>query len=214
MHPKRVGKAINKRRKTMGHACGILTFDTQDRNMIRTECDRWAAANADYEETHGMGTLPGPIKFTSLIFDTYREAEEYLDGTFGDYRQTAVQYRSYPEAPAETKVMQDLSRRCNEYRERIRELEKPHYAGVTSKTVKCKKCGSSLSTEYCGKTWYNNCPVCRTELRPQTVIDKIVKYKAIIDELEKKRQEEEKKQLLKQKAKSKLKWAVACEVHC
>ena len=196
------------------HACDILTFDTDDKNKIQEECDTWGDYNCDpYERGGRHGGLGSNVRFTDRIFDTYEEAVDYLDKTFGDYKQTAVRYRKYPKKDF-SKTVKDIERRIKEYCERIKKLEMPHYEGVTAKTVKCKKCGSSLATEYCGKSWGNICPICRADMRPQSSLDKLNKYKETIKDLQKKLREEQKKELLKMKAKSKLCWAVAVEVHC
>lgn len=199
----------------MGHACQILTFkETTSKRTIAAECTEWGDYNCDPYE-HGGHCDCGGIEpyYTNRLFDSYEEAVEYLDKTFGNYRQTAVRYKKYPTTKP-TKAMEDLKRRISEYEARIAELNKPHYAFVKVKTVKCKCCGAVLPTAYCGKSYHNNCPVCKSDLRPETSLSKIDNYKATIKELTAKLKAEQKKLDAKNEKKATIYWAVACEVHC
>lgn len=199
----------------MGHAIGLLDFDIDmDKKKIQQKCDVYGDHNCALEERGwimGLG-LGSYVNFTNQVFDSYDEAADYLYTTTGNYRQTAVKYKVYPPTK-ETQSIRDLKRRIKEYHDRISELNKPHFHNVKSATVKCKCCGSSLSTTYCGKSYSNNCPVCKAELRPQSVLDKIKKYKSTLGELDKKLKTEIKKENAKQEKKVKLRWLVCCEVH-
>ena len=198
----------------MGHACEILTFPvSMPTKKISAECGEWATYNCDLQERGGRGYDYLDVRFTDRVFNSFDDAKEYLDGTFGNYRQIAVKYKKYPKVEP-NKVITDLDRRIDEYNKRCNELNKAHYAKVAQKTVKCKKCGSSISTEYCGRTYYNSCPVCRADLRPESVLKKLADYEKTINDLKKRRKEEEKKQNQKNVSKAELMWAVACEVHC
>lgn len=200
----------------MGHACAILTFNaSMDKNEIQRVCDDWGNANADLQERgYSLRGLGFPINFSKdqPIFDDYQSASEYLDKTFGDYKQTAVRYREYP-CIGRTKRYDELSERLVVAKARLFDLEKPHYAGVSIKTIKCKHCGSSLATEYCGKSWDNNCPICRADLRPASKLDRIAKTNETIRDIKKALREEEQKAQKKMISKSTIHWAVACEVH-
>ena len=198
----------------MGHACSILTFpEKMSTREISKKCGEWATYNCDIQERGGRGYDYLDVNFTSKVFDSYEEAENYLVDSFGNYRELAVRYKKYPKIK-ENKAIADLDRRIAEYNARCYELNKPHYANVTQKTVKCKKCGSSLATEYCGETYRNTCPVCRADLRPESVLKKIEDYEKTIQDLKNRKRNEEKKQNQKNASKAELMWAVACEVHC
>lgn len=191
----------------------MLSFPiTKDRKKIQSECDEWGSANRDWLEG-GSGGLPYAIKFTDKMFEDYDDAYDYLEKNTGNYKELAVKYKQYPRVTP-SKTMADTKRRIDEYANRLVELNKPHYKGVKQATVKCKHCGSSIATKYCGNTWVNNCPVCKTDLRPQSTLDKIKKYNATLSELRKKLREEEKKQNKKLAAKAEIFWLVCCEVHC
>lgn len=199
----------------MSHACQILTFETDDKCKIQRECDEWGSYNCDPYERGGFGGGLGfNVQFTSLVFNDYEEAEHYLEGTFGDYRQKAVRYYKYPKR-TKTSVEQRLEEKVGKTIKTLRELEdKPHYKGVKTKYITCAKCGSKLATDYCGKTWYNTCPVCRADVRPATVLERRDSLKKTLSDAQRDLKAETKKADEKNKSKAKLCWAVACEVHC
>lgn len=198
----------------MGHCCQILTFSEKvSKKEISERCGRWATCNCDLEERGGFGYDTLDVHFTEKIFDCYEDAEQYLESTFGDYREIAVRYKKYPKLEP-NKAIEDLKRRLDEYQKRICKIDVPHYANVTQSTVKCKNCGSSLSTKYCGKTYNNLCPVCKAELRPESVMKKRDSYKKTLSELQQKLKAEDRKQNQKNASKAEMFWAVACEVHC
>lgn len=203
----------------MGHAVEYLSFDAkEDRKKIQKECDEWGSYHCDpYERGGCRGGLGGNISFTDRVYNSYDEAVDYLEKTIGNYRQTAVKYYKYPEIKP-TKTLAALEEKRKEYCKKISVLNKPHYKGVKQATVKCKKCGSSLATAYCGNKgaygYINNCPVCGCELRPESVLAKLESYTAKREEIAKRIKDEEKKINEKQKAKATLHWLVCCEVHC
>ena len=198
----------------MGHACEILTFPaSMPTSKISAECGEWATYNCDLQERGGRGYDYLDVRFTDRVFDSFDEAEDYLNGTFGNYRQIAVKYKKYPKIQP-NKAIADIEKRIEDYSKRCNELNKPHYANVKQATVKCKYCGSSLATRYCGTSYRNICPICRADLRPESTLKKLADYENTISDLKKKLKDEEKKQNQKNAAKAELMWAVACEVHC
>lgn len=199
----------------MSHYCEILSFSAKtSKQKIQTECDMWGNENCDPEERGGRhGGLEGSVRFTGLVFESYEEARHYLDKTFGKYQQTAVQYKKYPDV--KSAKLDNLKKKIKETKKKLFDLDStPHYKGVKQATVKCKCCGSSLATSYCGSTYYNFCPVCKSELRPETVLNRIQGYKDNLKKLEKELKAEEKALQKKVAHKAELFWAVACEVHC
>jgi hypothetical protein len=107
-------------------------------------------------------------------------------------------------------------KRVQELNVKYNEMErKPHYAGVSSKTVSCKSCGSNLATAFCGKPYYNHCPVCKCDLRPPSTLEAIARAKKNLLTAQKELQALEHGYELKQTSgKYELWWAVGCEVHC
>ena len=77
----------------MGHCCEILEFKTElMKSTIQNRCNRWQLYNADLYECGSKGPR-FPIKWTGKIFENREEAYKYLETTFGDYDQTAVQFK-------------------------------------------------------------------------------------------------------------------------
>ncbi len=203
----------------MGHATTILTFGPEySLKQIQSECDEWGDHNCDLGERNWRmgGGLSFPIRFTQKLFETESDAREYLSETFGNYDEIAVRFKSPKKKPNYNSAkIKSLYDRIKNYEEKKAELRKPHYAGVKSASVKCKKCNAVLPTAYCGKTYNNHCPVCREDLRPVSVIEKEEKYSRTIENLRKEIEAEKRAENEKAiKAGYDLCWAVACEVHC
>ena len=76
----------------MGHACSILSFPaSMTKDEIQEECYEWQRCNADPYECGPDGPRER-IDWTSISFPDRESAERYLDGTFGNYDQTAVKF--------------------------------------------------------------------------------------------------------------------------
>lgn len=58
-----------------------------------------------------------------------------------------------------------------------------HYENVKSNFISCRNCGSKIASQYFGKTVKNNCPVCKEDLRPESLLLKIAKAKKNYKEL-------------------------------
>ena len=200
----------------MGHARTYFTFGLNTpEKKIRERVSSWCYANMDLEEAGwpSKESFEAPIRWErAKVFDSLEEAADYAE-SHASYGGHAVRYKEYPKSQP-SKAITELQRRIEEYRNRIAELNKPHYQGVKSATIKCKKCGAVLPTSYCGKSYYNNCPVCCGELRPQSTLDKIAGYTQTVSELREKLDAEIKQQNKKNEAKAVIKWCVGCDVHC
>ena len=77
----------------MSHACSILVFDLDmSKQKIQDICYAWQQSHADPEESGWDGPRM-KVYWTSRSFQTYSDAAEYLEDTFGDYSQTAVSFK-------------------------------------------------------------------------------------------------------------------------
>ena len=133
----------------MGHCCEILTFDgATSKAEMQAEVNEWFYNNYDRLE----GPCPSfAINWSrgNMVFDGEKAVKDYLNKTFGNYDQYAVQY--HPEVKSEpSATYKRLVDRCNN---EINKLSKAifnayHYLdGISSKYITCKGCGSKLNRE-------------------------------------------------------------------
>lgn len=142
----------------MGHCCSILTFDgATSKAEMQAELNDWIYNNYD--------RLEGPCPSFAInwsregkIFDGYKAAEDYLDGTFGNYDQYAVKY--HPEAKSEppaayVKLMDRCRREAGKLGSAV--YAAYHYLdGISSAYITCKECGSKLNRELMAKALSDN----------------------------------------------------------
>lgn len=199
----------------MGHCRTIKHFAANATlKQISDECDKWATCNCDQQE-HGFCEYN--ILITDIshgkIFANQNEADEYLEANCIPWEGAAVRYyevQNRKPSATETSMQNTLKK----LRTRLCELEKPHYVGVKSKYVACPKCGSRLATVYCGNTWNNNCPICHTDVRPDSKKEQVTKCRADIAATEKALKRATLDEDKKQQARAKVHWAVILDVHC
>lgn len=196
----------------MGHE--IMHFDYPE-NINKKEVEvglNEYVSHATWQE--GGGGLYSPIKWIDKTFDSYGEAREYIRkiDTY-NYDQLAVKYLEYPTLKY-SKTYDVLKERVERLNSRYNELRNNiHYKGVKSALVTCRNCDSKIATKYIGQTVYNNCPICKADLRPQSTLDLIGKAKENADKTSKDLAIEEKKLREKQKKNAKTRWLVKIEYH-
>ena len=84
--------------------------------------------------------------------------------------------------------------------------------------MRCPTCGSKINLRYMAKNaryGYADhlCPVCRGELRSKTVVDRIEKFEAKIEELKSQIKDEEQNMSMKVSSKAPVKWLIKYEYH-
>ena len=169
---------------------------------VEKELDHYVAME-DWQE--GASGLPNRIRWIqSVLCDDYDSAEQYIQShDKGWYDCLAVRYKNpIGQVKVESKKIFDLKERISKLSSKYAELSsKIHYNGVKSAFVSCSHCGSKIATSYIGKYGYvgNKCPVCKTDMRPKTVLDQIETVKKNLDNAKKNLQEEEKKVANRQK---------------
>lgn len=175
-------------------------------NTIQKEMDSVAIRRGDYHKRLS------PIEFKNKIFDTREEAEEYVEKYFNNhnYEQIAVRYKDIRNFKPSKKLINLWAKRDEMEKKYLSSSRSFYFSNHKSSTVTCKKCGSRITLSYLRG---NICPVCRADLRPETVIDKENSYKQkwndYNNEAEKLRREEYKKQINKATEK----WLVKIEFH-
>lgn len=175
-----------------------------DRRSVKEYWDDYVAKE-DWRE--GATCLPNSIRWIEDgISDTYDEAEKRINKLDrGWYDQIAVKYKSYK--PCKTKKFEKLRERLREAVNAVYEKKsKIHYSAknVSSEFVGCKHCGSKIATKYIDS---NLCPVCKTDLRPASVLQAIKKAEEKKDEIGKLMEAEEKK------GKYEVLWLLKIEYH-
>jgi len=145
---------------------------------------------------------------TEQIFDTYQDAEEYIAKVDKhDYDGIAVKYLDF------TGV--EDSKKITEYRAKIAELVQKKNEYIKAHSVHAQKaayigcscCGSKLNKD---RLRGERCPLCCTDLRAASTLERIASFDTRVSEYDKKITQER----LKQKKKAKIKWLVKFEYHC
>lgn len=188
----------------MGHEVRYKVYsgDVNQKN-VQAEWDDYVRSECWRE---GASGLCNSIRWLPAICNTEEEARVYIHThDKGWYDQLAVRFRS-PEKPSP--ATQELERKMLEAECKHRELQhKFHFADAKAEYIGCKTCGSRIARKY---LLTNFCPVCRADMRPETVLKQIKNSTEKVDKLRTKLEE----QRCKDAAKSKnLKWLVKIEYH-
>ena len=208
----------------MGHVVDYMVFDRKTpRKNMRACVEDWAKRNVDlYEHSEdgdlrGInvygGTLNGDRAWhDGTVYACRQDAEDAIERMDkGFYDDHAVLFYDV-DSLKPTAVMKDIQRRQDET-EKKREalIAYSHtWAGRKSKYVSCEHCGSKLNVECLRSMRTCTCPLCRNDLRSESVINRIKSYDEKIKEMRGKYV----KEMKKLKAKAAVKWMVKMEVHC
>lgn len=194
------GQSLGKELKM--HNIGYNTYDENvNRKKVMADIIEEAEENGDgYSSRFTWHDEVPPL-------ETYEDAKKFIKGKDnGWYDDHAVRFKDYTAAKKTAKI--------EEYEKKIAELgqernayrEKHSVHTFQAKYVGCAKCGSKLSKEHLrGEV----CPLCGTDLRSKTTLDKMEWYADKIADY-RKRIEAEK---MKQKKSVKIKWLVKYEYH-
>ena len=188
----------------MGHMIDYMSFkkDTSEKTMYKVRAD-FIEDNGERE--HGMliSHDSGFRLHRDIICESYDDAVDkirQLDN--GWYDDHGVLYKEYK---GKSKTMESLLEKRNKVLADRREYIKDNdIHNRTSETIACPKCKSRLALAYFRG---NECPLCRTDLRSNTVQKRIEAFDAKIKDIDKKYKEAEKKQ------KYDLRWLVKIEFH-
>lgn len=174
----------------MGHSVNIRTFAYKgtdaEKKTIQAELDREAM---DYSDNHTG--LPGRIQWEGFReFNSYEEAEKYLQNHPGFYYQGAVKYKSFEKKEnAKSKKLtlkkDELIKKLDEMRNKLQEyVEKHDVKKRKSQYVGCPSCGSKLNKNYIQLQRYSQkCPCCGTDLLSTTVQERIKEKKESIENM-------------------------------
>ena len=197
----------------MGHAIEHYTFSEKtSKGLITAELDERVSA-ATWEESGGSG-LVNPIRWIDKVFPDYESALAYIqeiDKVW--YEQIAVKFKqSEPVKP--TKKLQEMKMKLRELQQEYEVASsKVVAADFKSDFVGCKNCGSKINREYIRS---NSCPVCKFDMRSDTIKSNLTRMKERMVKLKNEIKEEESKLRAKQASKDKkaaVYWLVKIEYH-
>lgn len=171
---------------------GLFVFPekTSKENMMIEIIDQLDENRGKREPVH----LP-IVLLDHEVFKSYEEAEEYLDSDeltrmYSRRKNYGVRFLSYDNVKPSKKV-EELRRRIDETYVKSVEYGKMHSVkNFKSTYVGCPKCGSRLKADL---VFGDRCPLCHTDLRSETTLKTLARYKEKINELKKRELEEVKK---------------------
>jgi DNA repair exonuclease SbcCD ATPase subunit len=148
------------------------------------------------------------VKFVShRICDNEERAREYIGAIDGGwYGGFAVKFYDFSKVK-NTKKIDELEEKIKDTVVKKKDFINAHHVkGFKASYIGCSKCGSKISKEYLQG---DCCPVCRTDLRAASVLERIESFDKRIEEYKAKIEQEKKKQ----KDKAEIKWLVKFEYH-
>ena len=197
----------------MSHNIRYYTYGEKvDKKKVESDLSAFVAAE-DWQE--GCCGLPQPIRWLNVICNSQEEAEKYIEKSDRhNYDCLAVKFQETSREFRKSKKYLDLlerqSKAWNKYKE---EDSKIRLQDQKSAYVTCRRCGSKLNRltliQRLG-AGANHCPVCRGDLRSDTVLKVIENARSRYIQLSAEIKEEEKKDSKKSKE---IKWLVKIEYH-
>ena len=138
-----------------------------DKNKVTTEIDEYISDNGEYG---GNGVRWCRDKICSNIEEAKKWIEDHDQGW---YDQLAIRY--YKSIPSKTAKLKELEEKVNEtYKDYYKKDHVSYPKTRTSEFIGCAKCKSRMKTEY---LFSNSCPICRADLRPDTMLKTIAAAK-------------------------------------
>lgn len=157
-------------------------------------------------KSHGDGYGTERINFNDFVFESYEAAEKFVLSDPGFYAGCACKYRDLDALP-DTQKEKDLEKRIGEiYATMLKYTEEHSIQKRKANTIACPKCQSKLNKSYLHSDF---CPLCHCDLRSQTTVAQIKKYKERIDKSKKQLQAER----IKRNNQAPIKWLVKWEFH-
>lgn len=145
---------------------------------------------------------------TDKIFENREAAEQYINSIDkGWYDGIAVKYLDFSDVKDSSKT-KDLQEKINEVAAKKKEYVAAHSVKAQKAAyIGCPECGSKLNKE---RLRGESCPLCSTDLRAASTLERIASFDNRINEYRKKIKAEKEKD----KKKAKVMWLVKWEYHC
>lgn len=189
------------------HNIEYRSYDEKvNKDKVMKELDDYVA-HEDWQE--GCSGLYNGIRWLDVVLGSYDEAQEYIEKhDRGSYDNLAVRYRMADNGILENRKYKELTERIKRLWKEYEDLDGAIYMrNAKSLLVTCSKCGSRISSQHWNR---NTCPVCGTDFRSKTTLERIkAKYNAY------KKVQGEREQYKSDYAKKhgKLMWLVKFEYH-
>ena len=191
----------------MGHAIYHDSFSTDmSRNEIFNIVNQRAIEEGDYQSP-----LHKPVRwYEDTCLNSLEEATEFIArNDDGWYDQLAVKYKHQTDFKPSGRL-EELNIRLERAQYAYCELaDTPHFKNHSSNFIGCKECGSKLAREYI----QNRCPLCRADLRPKSVQERIQNLYEKAEDLKQSIKSQENKERSQQLDKAKEFWFVKTEFH-
>lgn len=150
------------------------------------------------------------IRFpTDKIFDTEKEAVDFIDNYCSDkfYAGCAIKFYDYTNVKSTAKIIELRNKISENNKKKIEYIKENSVKNQKAAYIGCRSCGSKLNKD---KLRGESCPLCYSDLRSATVLNRINSFDKKKDELLSKIETEQ----IKQKKKAEIKWLVGYEFHC
>ena len=154
------------------HNIEYRTYDENcNRDSVYNDINKYVQHETYGEGGHGIDGIRW-LDRVPVCKDEDEAKEVIHKNDKGFYDNLAVKYHAAKLSPTTAKEI-NLQAKMQKQHKAIRDLEDVVYPQtLTSNMIGCKECGSRLAKQYLTS---NYCPVCRKDLRPPYMQDKIAK---------------------------------------
>lgn len=190
----------------MGHLIEYMDFPKKasKEDIFRSRAE-FIEDNGDRDRGHLLSHDNGFTLHKDILCDTCDEAIEKIDSLDrGWYDDHGVLYKDYSKAGNSKAMQAMLDKRREIGKKKAEYISENHVKSRKSESVTCPKCKSRLTISYLGSDY---CPLCRTDLRSDTVKNRIKSFDNRMAECDKKYEE------LMKKRKYEERWLVKLEIH-
>lgn len=160
--------------------------------------------------SHGDRYGTQSVRFpTTRVFENREAAEAYIEGADRGqfYGGIAVKFLDFSRVE-DNKKATELRQKIADTNKKQAEYIEAHSVGKQKVAyIGCRSCGSKLNRE---KLSGERCPVCHTDLRPASILERIASFQKRINEYDAKLKQEREKD----KKKARVQWLVKFEYHC
>jgi len=188
----------------MGHNIEYYDYaEKANKNTIQKDLDNYVSHRTWQEGGHGLEK----IRWNDVVCESYDAAKEWIEKhDKGWYEQLAVAYKAPVRGYEDSDKIRELNAKIAEARKLFMSRDDVLYPKTrTSEFIGCSACGSRLASKLLVS---NKCPVCHSDLRPETMLKSIEAARAKYSKALKTKEE----YVLKH-TKKEIRWLVKIEYH-